>query len=129
MAITRKMPNFAAVNTKARRKLAAWGLLAVFVPMLIIASLHVHSSAEGIAASTCAECVHHHCGGHLGQQTPSLHACVLCQFLTLPMMATVVAAIILYKKVSKILFAQRKSVVHLDGCGIISLRAPPTVLI
>jgi hypothetical protein len=45
------------------------------------------------------------------------------------MMATVVAAIILYKKVSKILFAQRKSVVHLDGCGIISLRAPPTVLI
>ncbi|MBR1414970.1 MAG: hypothetical protein IJ570_03800 [Prevotella sp.] len=66
-------------------------LLAVFVPMLLLASLHVHEQGAA-AADSCVECVEHHCGGHFGQQTLSMHPCVLCQFLSLPV---VLAAMVL----------------------------------
>lgn len=71
-------------------------LLAVFVPMLLLASLHVHEQGAA-AADSCVECVEHHCGGHFGQQTLSLHPCVLCQFLSLPVVlaATVLLAVLL----------------------------------
>ena len=37
----------------------------------------------------------------MGQQTPSMYACVFCQFLSLPMLAVAVATLIVYNKVFK----------------------------
>ena len=117
---------FAAVNTKTKRHIAAWMLLTLFVPMLVFSSFHVHGYDNSLV-DECSECVQHHCHGHLGQQTVSLHECVLCQFLSLPMVAVAVVTLIIYNKVSEIFFTKLQSAVHSDACGIITLRAPPAV--
>lgn len=117
---------FAAVKANRKRKIVSWMLLAVFVPMLLLSSLHIHGY-EQTGDDQCTECVHHHCGGHIGQQTLSLHECVLCQFLTLSFVAAVVFATVVFNKVCKTPMAQRQCDVHLDVCGIPTLRAPPFV--
>lgn len=86
------MRTFAAVNVKNKRHIASWLLLAVFVPMLILSSVHVHRLAE-IAQD--AECVHHQCHGHLVELTPTMHACVLCQFVSLTYTVAIATAIAL----------------------------------
>lgn len=111
---------------KTKRQIAAWMLLAVFVPMLVLSSIHVHGYSNTLV-DECNECVQHHCHGHLGQQTASLHECVLCQFLSLPLLAVAVTTLVIYNKVSKIHFAQLQSTAYFEACGIPTLRAPPTV--
>ena len=115
---------FVAVNVKTRRHIASWVLLAVFLPMLILSSVHVHETTTSIDYE-CSGCVQHHCHGHLGEMTTSMHACVLCQFLTLSFVAAAVFAVVLYNKVNEIHFAQRRSNILLKACGVITLRAPP----
>ncbi|MCR5432841.1 MAG: hypothetical protein K6F20_00415 [Bacteroidaceae bacterium] len=114
------------MKTKTKRHIAAWMLLAVFVPMLFLSSVHVHELSNSLV-DECSECVQHHCHGHLGQQTTLIYDCVFCQFLSLPMLAVAVATLIIYNKISKIHFAQLQSPVHFDACGIPTLRAPPAV--
>ena len=117
---------FAAVNVRRKRNMASWLLLAVFVPMLLLSSLHIHNSSV-LAEESCSECVQHNCHGHLGELTTTMHACVLCQFLTMSFVAAAVFAVVLYNKVCKTQMAQRQCDVHLDVCGIPTLRAPPFV--
>lgn len=117
---------FAAVIMNRKRHIASWTLLAVFVPMLLLSSLHIHSY-NTLAYGTCTECVHHHCAGHLGQQTPSVHDCVLCQFLSLPMLAVAVATLILYNKLRAIAYATVSGSVCLSCCSMAALRGPPAV--
>lgn len=107
--------------------MASWVLLVLFVPMLILSSVHVHSSSPSWG-DACSDCVQHHCHGHLGLQTASFHECVLCQFLTLPMLAVTAVALIVFHQVCIIRYALRQRVVHFDVCGIPSLRAPPVSL-
>jgi hypothetical protein len=114
------------MNVDKRRQIAAWVLLAVFLPMLILSSVHVHES-DGLHADECHECVHHHCHGHLGELTTTMHACVLCQFLTLSFITTGLLAVVYYKKVNRIHFAQLQSDIHFEEYGIPQLRAPPFV--
>ncbi len=78
-----------------RRRISAWVLLAIFVLILIVSSLHIHQSGTAVDDSSI-ECVHNHCGGHLNQQTVSLHDCVLCQFLTLPLLLASVISLFLF---------------------------------
>ena len=82
------------MNTRTRR-LSAWLLLSVFLPMLLLSSLHVHESVP--VSSGCSECVNHipH-QGHLSLNTIHVNDCVLCQFATLPfLMASIVFAAII----------------------------------
>lgn len=96
--------------------------------MLVLSSVHVHQNPESRRAVGHQECVHHHCHGHLVQLVPSIQDCVLCQFLTLPMLTAAVAALIIYShRVSKTPIAWRQHVVYDDACGIPPLRAPPAV--
>ncbi len=111
---------------RIKRDIASWVLLAVFVPMLILSSLHIHQT-EDLAESSCTECIYHHCVGHLVQHTNTIHNCVLCQFLTLQFLAVAIATVILFKKENKPSYAQIQSVSHFDFCGIPTLRAPPSV--
>jgi Ca2+/H+ antiporter len=86
---------FAPMNLTKRRQYVSWMLLAVFVPMLLLSSLHIHESSVS-AETECTDCVHHNCHGHLSQTASWADDCVLCHFLTLPMLtaAVVVAALI-----------------------------------
>ncbi len=117
---------FAAVNTKMKRHIASWILLAVFLPMLILSSVHIHHNAPA-SEELCSHCVQHHCNGHLGQLTTSTHSCVICQFLTLSFVAAVATAAVFYKPTYHLPSVHRHHAVCYGVCGVISLRAPPSV--
>ena len=109
-----------------RRQISAWVLLAVFVPMVLLSALHLHE--DGLAADdSCTECVHHQCGGHLGQQTTSFHACVLCQFLTLTMLTVAVAMVLQYDHVRQLCYAMRQCAISAGANGYVVTRGPPAV--
>ena len=66
----------------------SWLLLAVFVPMLLLSSLHIHQQVTG--EGECYECANHlHHSGHISLQTASFRDCVLCQFVTLTYVSAV----------------------------------------
>jgi hypothetical protein len=116
---------FAAVNVRRKRNMASWLLLAVFVPMLLLSSLHIHGYEQS-ADDLCTECVHHHCGGHLGQQTLSLDNCLLCQFLTLPMaVAACLAAVTLFTTIVRLTHAQCREHICKQALGVTVTRGPP----
>ena len=77
------------MNTKTKRRLYARLLLSVFLPMLLLSSLHVHT-ATPVAVGTCVDCVNHmpH-AGHISLNTLDVHDCVLCQFTSLPFIVAV----------------------------------------
>ncbi|MBQ6044635.1 MAG: hypothetical protein IJL42_03835 [Bacteroidales bacterium] len=68
-----------------RRNIAALLLSAVFLPTLLLAPLHRHTSvADGVAATAkvaCAGCESHIPHSHLNDVAHS-HECLVCQFLT-----------------------------------------------
>lgn len=119
--------NFAAMKMENRRYIASWLLLAVFVPMLLLSSVHMHESTESTEV-TCIDCLHNHCGGHLTQTTVHLDDCVLCQFLTLPMFVAVAVVVALVLKKGVRLYAMNHCRIVAVACGVISLRGPPVCL-
>jgi len=121
--------NFAVMNVGMKRRIAAWLLLAVYVPMLILASLHVHSESDAVSAITCDECVQHQCHGHLVQMSVLSHVCVLCQFLTIPLVAVATLFILLYNNVQKTASCEQLSGFISARSGIVGLRAPPAFLL
>lgn len=99
-------------------------LLAVYLPMLLLSSLHVHETAE-YGETACAECVHHQCHGHLSQLSDGMHQCVLCQILTLTYIAAATGALLCLQSKHGILYAQLRQRLCLTSLGVVSLRAPP----
>ena len=93
--------------------------------MLLLSSLHIHPSSLS-AGDSCAECVHHHCGGHLGQQSPTTHDCLLCQFITLSYLAVAVATVIVYHPVYKLRRDGHSHILLRVHRGTIGLRGPPS---
>ena len=116
---------FAAVKA-IRRQLSACILLAVFLPMLIFSSLHIHEIPQ-TTDTECSDCVHHNCHGHLTAMATWAHDCVLCQFLTLSMLAAVLMAVTVYVHVCKKYHAQSLCGCHTACCGNIVTRGPPSV--
>ena len=113
------------MEKEIRRHIASWLLLAVFVPMLLLSSVHIHETGETIATE-CADCVHHSCHGHMTATPHWAHDCVLCQFLTLTMLAAAVMAVTVYVHVCKKYHAQPLCGYHAACCGIIVTRGPPS---
>ena len=99
-------------------------LLAIYLPMLLISSLHIHeTSQEGV--TECAECVKHQCHGHLSQLSDGMHQCVLCQVLTLTYVASATGVLLCYQPKRKVTYALQRQTLCLTKPGFISLRAPP----
>ena len=66
-----------------RQQLFAWIMLSVYVPMVLLASLHVHSLNEYSKAIDCDQChtaVHH--SGHITASTHHIDECLSCRFLS-----------------------------------------------
>jgi hypothetical protein len=115
------------VKSKTKRNIASWVLLAIFVPTLFFASIHVHHS-DNSEDTECVDCVHHQCSGHLTQQTTFEHVCLFCQILTLPMVAATIVRFIIYREKFKANYFNLKEDVYISSCDFISLRAPPVFL-
>jgi len=115
------------MELKAKRNISAWILLALFVPMLIFSSLHIHHENENVQITKCDDCINHHCSGHLIQHAYEMHSCVLCKFLSLPYTTVAIATIVFYNNYSIVNNAEHKQQIELAFFGIPSLRAPPVV--
>lgn len=123
---------FACTNMKmketTRRYYSSWVLLAVFLPMFVLSSLHVHPQAH-YEEDYCEECLHHlpH-AGHISSQTFCAFDCVLCQFLTLPFL---IAAAVVFTAKNPIHIAphrvENQCVVERER-GFVFLRAPPSLI-
>ena len=111
-------------NPVLKRQICAWLLLAVFLPMLALSSVHVHRHADA-SVTQCADCLTHSCPGHLVVLDDPLGQCVLCQFLSLPYVAASVIAVIIYPDQHYKLPIVSSAAVLLRTCGVLSLRAPP----
>ena len=99
-------------------------MLAVFLPMLLLSSIHTHETAEG-AETSSIDCLHEHCGGHLTQTTVQMDDCVLCQFMTLTMLTAAAIAITLNIHVYKRAYALPSRDCHTACQGVIVTRGPP----
>lgn len=119
------MINFALVNPITKRHIASWVLLAVYLPLLLLTSFHIHET--DVRESECVECVHHQCHGHLNQLSDGMHQCVLCQFLTISYVATATWTLLCHQPKHKIAYALYSQAVCLTPRGILKLRAPPSV--
>ena len=112
-----------------RRLVASWLLLAVFVPMVIVASLHVHQDVAAATATECADCMQHNCHGHLTQTATWMHDCVLCQFLTLTCVAIGTVSLVIINKVVSDRTDASNAGVCMARMGIVGLRAPPAFFV
>jgi hypothetical protein len=105
--------------------MASWLLLAVFVPMVIFSSVHVHEESQASAATDCTDCVHHNCHGHLTQTALWTHDCVVCQFLTLSFVAIGTVSLFIIRKAGSVRINALQRHVCVAHSGIVGLRAPP----
>ena len=119
--------NYTFMNSERKRYIASWVLLAVFLPTLLLSSLHIHHESEADEI-TCSACVQHHCHGHLSQLSDSMHHCVLCQFLTLTFIAGVAGAVVFFSPVCRTLHAQAICGHSTGGYGVIVTRGPPAFI-
>lgn len=113
------------MRLRTKQRVASWVLLAVYLPMLLLASLHVHDVAEAAVEQECADCVHHSCHGHLTASDFSVHECVLCQFLSLTFTAACAAAVVFFLRIFSVRYAWTSCAVCMPDFGVPGLRAPP----
>lgn len=126
LKVTAKVRNFAAVSIKLKQQIASRVLLAVFLPMLLLSSFHTHSVQLSPADEECADCVQHHCTGHIGQLGATMHECVFCQFLSLPMVVATAAVIHTFFVCTRECVQCRPALPALT-LGAVTVRGPPAV--
>jgi hypothetical protein len=110
---------------RLKRRRAAWLLLAVFLPMLLLSSLHWHGLAE-VVGDECEACVNHisH-SGHLSPTSLQFHDCVVCHYASLTFTAaTVIVALVFSVKLFTITPRQCSFTLR-SAAGLILGRAPP----
>ena len=112
---------------KTKRQIASRVLLAVLLPMLLISSLHIHPLPASAPDAECADCIQHHCEGHIGQQVQVTHDCVLCQFLTLPKVVAAVEDVIPTDCIYKFSYAQCPATLMEQTMGNIVTHGPPVL--
>lgn len=122
--LTRKSNEKVAMNIAKKRHIAAWVLLAIFVPILLLSSIHVHGS-HTVTDEKCVECITHTCHGHIDQTEMSFDDCVLCQFLVLSFVTPAIITAIYIFNARKFYDAQQPCAVYGTRMGHIVTRGPP----
>lgn len=111
-----------------KRRLAAWILLGVFVPMLLMVSLHTHSYGS-VAEETCAECLHHvHHQGHFSSSASQIDHCVLCQLATVSFCAAATLSLCLFTSLFILRRYECLAAVVSIRQRVYAGRAPPVLL-
>lgn len=113
------------MNRSVKRRLSAWLLLLVFVPVIVATSLHVHDYGE-INTTECEQCLHHlHHGGHFNAYANHSFDCPLCQFASLPFVISTAVAISVAAVILKVVYTNPAENVRIGICNTRSTRAPP----
>lgn len=112
-----------------KQRLFAWLILSVYVPMVLLASLHVHSLNEFSKAVDCVQChtaVHH--SGHITAGNHHIDECLSCRFLSTQTDAPRTVATPVVKPIATHLefFQATEPVARVVAHP--SLRAPPSIL-
>lgn len=112
-----------------KQGLFAWILLSVYVPMVLFASLHVHSPINISKAIDCVQChtaVHH--SGHITTSNHHIDECLSCRFLSTQIDVPLTVCSLVVKQVTTHLecFLAGDPVVRVVAQP--SLRAPPSML-
>lgn len=112
-----------------KQRLFAWMILSVYLPMVLFASLHVHSINDFSRAVDCDQChtaVHH--SGHITASIHHIDECLSCRFLGTQIDVPHTVATLVVKQVAVHLefFLASEPVVRVVAQP--SLRAPPFVL-
>lgn len=119
--------NFAPVNANSRRRRAAKVLLAVYIPMLLLLSLHVHHQrmAETVY---CYQCAHHQPhAGHITALQDALHDCLLCQLQSEAFMAANEVGVPVMAAASDVVAAIQQPM-RQAAVACVRLRGPPVRL-
>ena len=110
-----------------KRTFAAWLLLAVYVPSLLLSSMHVHPQ-EADAEDDCMLCAHHvNHPPHLHSAESGLHDCALCHFVRLFYTATALPVFVFIRPCRFITHVTPIDSVVRRAVTCASLRAPPFV--
>lgn len=110
-----------------KRRLTAWLLLSVFVPMMVMTVLHSHESTTSVAA--CADCDHHVAhAGHFSILGDHNCDCVLCQFTSIVFLGSTALGISILMAATRQQGASFLSAPVKGKERQPSLRAPPTIL-
>ena len=65
-----------------RQQFLAWVVLLVYLPTVLLSSVHVHSFQEFSKTIDCHQCeTGHHHSGHITAETHHHDDCLLCRFL------------------------------------------------
>lgn len=112
-----------------RQQLFAWMILSVYVPMVLLASLHVHSINDFSRVIDCDQChtaVHN--SGHITTSNHHIDECLSCRFLGTQIDVPRTVATIVVRPVAVHLefFLATAPVVRIVAQP--SLRAPPSIL-
>ncbi len=111
-----------------KRRWSARLLLCVFLPVLMLASVHVHRQAESVSAY-CYECLHHlHHSAHLSSASITIDNCLLCHFLSTPYIAPTTVFMAVAVAIVGRLGSLSTARVTAASRGTVSLRAPPVCL-
>lgn len=112
-----------------RQQQFAWILLLVYVPMLLLASLHVHTINDFSRAVDCDEChtaVHH--TGHITAASHHIDECLFCRFLSTQIDVPRTVTTLVVKQVTAHLEYFLASEPVIRAVAHPSLRAPPFIL-
>ena len=112
-----------------RQRLFAWMMLSVYVPMVLLASLHVHSLNDFSKAIDCEEChtaVHH--SGHITASNHHIDECLSCRFLSTQIDVPRMVADLVVKQTADHLEFYLPNEPVVRAVAHPSLRAPPFVL-
>ena len=117
------------IDFSRRQKLFAWIILSVYVPMVLLSSVHLHSMqeyAETVKCDLCQSAVHH--SGHFISSPQQHDECLSCRFLTTQVDIPKTSVCFIAKQtVNKIEYFQATEPV-VQVVAQPSLRAPPTIL-
>lgn len=65
-----------------RQQFFAWVMLLVYLPIVLLSSVHVHSLQEITESIDCYQCqTGHHHSGHITTDSPHHDECLSCRFL------------------------------------------------
>ena len=112
-----------------KQRLFAWMILSVYVPMVLLASLHVHSPISISKAIDCVEChtaVHH--SGHITTSNHHIDECLSCRFLStqIDVPRTVISHVVKQVAAHLEYFLATEPVARVVAQPL--LRAPPSIL-
>ena len=116
------------MKVELRRKISAWVLLAVYLPMLAFSSIHLHTE-QVRSEAVCHQCVSHQPHpGHISSQGAAHHVCVLCQFLTLPGLEALTTDLSVIISARRICFLTAEQPIVCMHVGSMRSRAPPYII-